>query len=92
MATPSYNPKNPNNVTPAIAPPPGVLPNFVDPDTLWRWDVLCMTVCLFFTTVPFVLRCYVRMFIKREWVLEDCEYFRNCYTYEKPVPMIAMQI
>ena len=59
--------------TPALHPPPGMTSNLLNPESLWKWDVLCVTICLFFTTVPFVLRTYTRIFIKKIWIFEDCK-------------------
>ncbi|MCJ1268849.1 hypothetical protein MMC22_008737 [Lobaria immixta] len=61
-------------LVPALPPPPGQTSNFVDPDSLYKWNVLCVTMCLVFTTLVFVPRTYVRLAIKREWILEDCTY------------------
>ncbi|TVY20112.1 hypothetical protein LARI1_G001932 [Lachnellula arida] len=55
---------------PSIPPPPGHEP-FGNDGTLWKWDILCVTVCLLFTTILFVLRTYVRFFVRREWLFED---------------------
>jgi len=56
---------------PAISPPAGHVAFGKNDDTLWRWNVLCVTVCLTITTLLFILRFYVRAFVKREWFWED---------------------
>lgn len=66
---------NPNNLTPALPPPPGEVSNFVNPESLWKWNLLTTTLCLFLVTIAFVLRIYVRLRVKREWLLEDCKFF-----------------
>ncbi|MCJ1423886.1 hypothetical protein MMC29_001771 [Sticta canariensis] len=57
--------------TPALPPPPGQTSNFVNPDSLSKWTILCVTVCLSVTGIVFVLRTYVRVVAKRTWILED---------------------
>lgn len=59
---------------PAIAPPKGQFPNPVQPETLSKWNTLCVSVCLLTTTIAFALRAYVRVYVKRQWILEDCEF------------------
>lgn len=58
---------------PAIKPPQGQLPNLVDPISLKNWNTVCVSVCLSISTIVFALRTYVRIYIKRQWILEDCE-------------------
>lgn len=60
--------------TPALPPPPGETPNFVNPETLLKWEILTICLCLISTTIVFVLRTYVRISIKRSWILEDCKH------------------
>ena len=73
--------------TSALPPPPGVTPNFSHPETLWKWDVLCVTICLVFTTIPFLLRTYVRLFLKRQWLFEDCK--SPSHYYHELIPMTS---
>lgn len=63
-----------SKLVPALPPPPGHTSNFVNPESLYKWNVLCVTMCLVFTTLVFVPRTYVRLAIKREWILEDCTF------------------
>ena len=58
----------------ALPPPPGQVSNLIDPKSLKNWDTVCVVVCLFTTTTVVLLRSYVRLWIKREWIIEDCEY------------------
>lgn len=58
---------------PAMAPPHGETSDFSHPKSLLRWDVVAISICLSVTTILFLLRVYVRVFIKREWVFEDRE-------------------
>ena len=60
---------------PALPPPPGQSPNFANPESLLKWNTLCVSVCLSITTTVFFLRAYTRIAIKREWILEDCKSF-----------------
>ncbi|KAI4232872.1 MAG: hypothetical protein L6R40_007276 [Gallowayella cf. fulva] len=57
--------------SPALPPPPGRQPNFLHPDSLARWNVVCVSACLSITTLLFLLRSGVRLIIKRSWILED---------------------
>ncbi|KAK0515903.1 hypothetical protein JMJ35_001937 [Cladonia borealis] len=56
---------------PAIQPPQGWSPNPSDSASLSKWNTMCVCVCLFTTTLVFALRTYVRICIKRQWILED---------------------
>lgn len=38
-----------------------------------RWNMVAISVGLSLATVVFLLRSYVRLFLKRSWILEDCE-------------------
>ena len=38
---------------------------------LWKWNVLCTTLCLSVPGTLCVLRVYIRAWIKRAWILED---------------------
>ena len=61
--------------TPALPSPPGMTFDPQDPraSVLWKWNVICQTGCLFFPTILFILRIYVRAWVNRVWILEDCE-------------------
>ena len=63
----------PTPTSAALAPPPGAETNFNDPDTLWKWNVLCQTAIMVIVGIMFFLRTYVRMWVKRSWILEDCK-------------------
>ena len=67
----------PAPLTPVLSPPPGKPADFVDPDTLWKWNVLCQTACLSLSGTMFMLRTYVRWWVKRVWILEDCMLLRR---------------
>ncbi|KAK8080919.1 hypothetical protein PG997_008737 [Apiospora hydei] len=56
---------------PAMPPPPGATSNFDHPDTLVLANYIAMGIALPFITIPFLLRCYVRLWRKRTWIFED---------------------
>ena len=58
---------------PAVPPPLGHVA-FGDDKTLWKWNLLCVSICLIFATVLFTLRTYVRALVRREWLFEDCKF------------------
>lgn len=58
----------------ALPPPPGEASNFVNPESLSKSIILCVTLCLSVTGIALILRTYVRIFIKRVWILEDCKF------------------
>lgn len=64
--------------TPALPPPPGRLSNFENPESLLKWDILCVTICLSIATVVFVLRTWVRAVVSKQWILED---YMCCISY-----------
>lgn len=57
--------------TPALPPPDGVTSNHDHPESLAHLSDITIAVCLPLVTVFFILRSYVRVFIKRAWVFED---------------------
>lgn len=65
MASPSSQP--------ALAPPPGETTNFAEPDPLWKWNVLTQCACVGVSGICFLLRMYVRIWVKRCWLVEDCK-------------------
>lgn len=57
----------------ALRPPAGQVSNFINPKSLEKWNLVCVLVCLITTFAVLVLRSYVRLWMKRQWQLEDCE-------------------
>ncbi|KAL1969446.1 hypothetical protein VTN77DRAFT_8884 [Rasamsonia byssochlamydoides] len=57
--------------TPALKPPPGVIPNPEHPASLAGKSNLTIGLCVPFITVFFFCRSYVRLFVKRTWIAED---------------------
>ncbi|TGO58688.1 hypothetical protein BCON_0052g00320 [Botryotinia convoluta] len=50
----------------ALSPPPGVTPNFVNPPSITKYNVLCQAVCVPVVTVFVIIRLYTRVFIHRK--------------------------
>lgn len=65
-ATTSATPK------PALPPPAGETSNFEHPATLTGQMHIAMGVAIPLTTIFFFFRAYVRIWIKRQWIVEDC--------------------
>ncbi|KAG8411394.1 hypothetical protein J3458_015454 [Metarhizium acridum] len=57
--------------TPALKPPPGVVSSPDHPASLAYLADITIGICIPLVTVFFLLRTYVRIFIKRVWVFED---------------------
>lgn len=60
---------------PAMPPPSGMASNFDHPQTLAHKNYIAISIALPFVIVPFVFRCYVRLWRKRVWIFEDCKFF-----------------
>lgn len=67
----------------ALNAPPGEMTDFEAPDPLWKWNVLGQTACLSIPGIMFVLRVYIRLWVKRVWILEDCAF---SVVFRGPVP------
>ena len=60
--------------TPALMPPPGVVPNFVDPpDTMEAVTNATMAVCFTFTTIFVFVRLLTKSCVDRAVLWEDCQ-------------------
>lgn len=71
--TPSPSSAAPSSTfTPYLEPPPGVTSNPEHPESLAHLADITIGLCLPFITIFFVVRCYVRLFLKKVWILEDC--------------------
>ncbi|OAA40700.1 hypothetical protein NOR_05788 [Metarhizium rileyi] len=57
--------------TPALRPPPGVVSNPDNPESLAYLANITIAICIPLVTAFFLLRTYVRVFIKRVWIFED---------------------
>jgi hypothetical protein len=57
---------------PAMNPPPGVMPNFVDPPNLRREVILGLTIYMTTATLVVLMRLYTKLFLFRKIIFEDC--------------------
>lgn len=57
----------------ALPPPTGVTPNFVNPPSIAKYNVICQIVCMPVTTVFVCIRLYTRCFIHRKITGDDCK-------------------
>lgn len=64
---------------PAMAPPPGAVPNFVDPPNLDHIVILVLTLCMSFSTIAVLLRMYTKLFVLRKIAFEDCMFRCLCH-------------
>lgn len=62
---------DPNN-TPALEPPPGVVPNFVDPPTIVRPIIVGVSVMIVVSTLGFAARLFTKIRVMKQMQLEDC--------------------
>jgi hypothetical protein len=59
---------------PALAPPPGVVPNFIDPPTN-RSTMLGVSTSMFLiATLAVAIRTYTKLFMIKRLALEDCKF------------------
>ena len=56
----------------AVPAPSGESTDFNAPNELWQWNILCQSLCLGIPGILWMLRLYVRVWIKRVWIFEDC--------------------
>ena len=59
--------------TPAILPPPGQQTDYSAPNELAFWNSLTQGLALGITGILWFMRLYVRIWVKRAWILEDCK-------------------
>ena len=61
---------------PAAPPPPGIIPNFVDPPT--RVPVIVALEAVFITLMllTVAMRIYVRLRVTKVWGFEDCKHLK----------------
>lgn len=57
---------------PAMAPPPGVKANFVNPDNLSHPELAWLQLSI--STAVVVMRVYTKLGVVRKMLAEDCEY------------------
>ena len=61
---------------PGLAPPPGVVPNFVDPYSLESIQIASTVLCLTLALLSTLLRMYAKLFIIKAYGWEDCKCYR----------------
>ena len=66
---------------PLAAPPPGVVPNFNNPQSRAYQLHIGMAVCIGITSVFVLLRIYARAFVQRTWGWEDREYAQIAHAH-----------
>ena len=54
-------------------PPPGLVANFVNPETQTGSNIALYTVLLFFVTLCVIIRLYTRHFLTQQLGLDDCK-------------------
>lgn len=59
---------------PAMAPPPGMTPNFIDPPNLQHVVILILTVCTSLATLTVMLRIFTKIFIIHQTTFDDCTF------------------
>jgi hypothetical protein len=59
-------------ITPALAPPPGVRPDFVNYYSLLPWIVATASVCMVLTAVVLALRMFTRAVVIKSVDWADC--------------------
>lgn len=57
---------------PAMAPPPGLYSNFIDPSNLDVYVIITLVFCMTFSTVAVLVRMYTKIFLIRKVLVEDC--------------------
>ena len=57
---------------PAGSPPPGVIPNFVDPPSIYPQIIVTLVLTLSISTLALVIRTYTKLRVIKAWHLEDC--------------------
>lgn len=73
MTPNSHLSSNATHIVGGLAPPPGVTPNFVNPDSLHTEWVLTISICLVFPTIFIILRMYTKLILIKSLGWEDCK-------------------
>lgn len=60
---------------PAMEPPSGVTPNFIDPPNLQHRVTLTLALCITLSTLTVMLRICTKFFIVRQTTIDDCMFF-----------------
>lgn len=64
---------------PAMVPPSGVIPNFIDPPNLQHRVIVTLALCLALSTLTVTLRICTKFFIVRQITIDDCKTFVFCF-------------
>lgn len=65
---------------PALAPPPHVTPNLVNPPNLNNYWIATLVICIFISTLTVFTRMYTKIFIAHKVAWADCEQFLRCHS------------
>jgi hypothetical protein len=57
---------------PALPPPPGVVPNFMNPPTRAHQTQVVSAICLSLMCPLVALRVYCRLVVQHNWGIDDC--------------------
>jgi len=63
---------------PALLPPKGVEPNFIDPSSMQDEFNYVITLSLAIAALSVMIRLYTRKFIVRNLALDDCKFLFGC--------------
>ena len=74
----------------ALPPPPGVKPNFVDPENFHPAMIATIVFCLALTTLLTVARVYTKLFISKTHGWDDCKYGLSTVGIEQPMLMMVV--
>lgn len=58
---------------PLASPPPGVIPNFVNPESHAYQLIITVAVCLAFVVIAVSMRLYTKQFITKSMGWDDCK-------------------
>ena len=61
--------------TPAGTPPPGVVPNLVNPYYLHTIDLTAHVICLSVSTIAVALRVFTKARVMKQFQVEDCNLY-----------------
>lgn len=68
---------NATHIVGGLRPPPGVTPNFVNPESLRKEWILSLVTCFFLPTFFIFIRVYTKLIIIKSHGWEDC---KSCLT------------
>lgn len=74
---------------PAMAPPKGVIPNLIDPESRAYESIVTTAVCVSLMMPFFVLRLYSRLFVTRSLGWDDCK--RRAKESLRAIPLLIYE-